>query len=584
VTAPTTLDAALRVAGRRPWSGVKIDAITVVSTTIVLLLAILVVPPVLILIHGSFNVPPPGVEYSGATLANFVQIFEGRRLLAGLSNSMIVATFATTLALVVGGSLAWLVERTNVPFKKLAYLTCVVSLGTPYVVYAVSWLFLLGRVGPLNDLYRTLRGSSDLLFNIHSIVGMILVQGFIWCPVVFLLIAPAFRNANADMEEAARMCGATVLETIYKISMKLALPAVVATALLVFIGNLEAFDVPALVGMPGGINVLTTDIYEAIRLQPPNLGRACAHSVLMMIMVGVLFWFYNRVARNADRFASITGKGYRPRPFDLGRTRWLGGALILLSFTILLVLPLLALLWSALSPFPRPIRLASFSKLTMSNFSNVLGSSDTLWLGVNTILVAAGAATAAMAITVFAGWLSARQSRGGAIINQLAMAPFVFPGIVFGVAMMQIGLRVPVPIYGTLWLICLAFSIRYLPLGMRYSFSGVLQIHRELEEAAAVSGATPLQRLRRIVAPLLSPAIISGWLFIFLVASKELSIAVLLAGPRSQTIAVTMMEQWVNGQSGELNALGLVWTAIMTVFATAFYVVSQRRPSASQTA
>jgi iron(III) transport system permease protein len=147
---------------------------------------------------------------------------------------------------------------------------------------------------------------------------------------------------------------------------------------------------------------------------------------------------------------------------------------------------------------------------------------------------------------------------------------------------MQIGLRVPVPIYGTLWLICLAFSIRYLPLGMRYSFSGVLQIHRELEEAASVSGATPLQRLRRIVTPLLSPAIISGWLFIFLVASKELSIAVLLAGPRSQTIAVTMMEQWVNGQGGELNALGLVWTAIMTVFATAFYVVSQRRPSATQ--
>ncbi len=212
----------------------------------------------------------------------------------------------------------------------------------------------------------------------------------------------------------------------------------------------------------------------------------------------------------------------------------------------------------------------------------MLGSSDTLWLGLNTVLVAAGAATAAMVITVFAGWLSARRSPGGALINQLAMAPFVFPGIVFGVAMMQIGLRVPVPIYGTLWLICLAFSIRYLPLGMRYSFSGVLQIHRELEEAASVSGATPLQRLRRIVAPLLSPAIISGWLFIFLVAAKELSIAVLLAGPRSQTIAVTMMEQWVNGQAGELNALGLVWTAIMTVFATAFYIVSQRRPSATQ--
>ena len=366
--------------------------------------------------------------------------------------------------------------------------------------------------------------------------------------------------------------------------MKLALPAVLATTLLVFIGNLEAFDVPALVGMPGGVYVLTTDIYESVRLQPPNLGRAYAFSVLMMILVGVLFSFYNRVARNADRFASITGKGYRPRPFDLGRMRWLGGLLILVSFIVLLVLPLVALLWSALSPFPRPIRFAGFSNATLSNFSNVLGSSDTFWLGLNTIVVAAGSATAAMAVTVFAGWLSARRRLGGAMINQLAMAPFVFPGIVFGVAIMQIGLRVPVPIYGTLWLIFFAFTIRYLPLGMRYSFSGVLQIHRELEEAAGVSGASPLQTLRRIVAPLMSPAIISGWLFIFLVASKELGIAVLLAGPRSQTIAVTMMEQWVNGQGGELNALGLIWTAVMTVFAIAFYIVAQRRPTAAQTA
>ena len=168
------------------------------------------------------------------------------------------------------------------------------------------------------------------------------------------------------------------------------------------------------------------------------------------------------------------------------------------------------------------------------------------------------------------------------MINQLAMVPFVFPGIVFGVAMMQIGLRFPIPIYGTLWLIFAAFAIRYLPLGMRYSFSGVLQIHRELEEAAAVSGASPLKTLRRIVAPLLAPAIISGWLFIFLVASKELAIAVLLAGPRSQTIAVTMLDQWVNGQAGELSALGLFWTAVMTIFAVAFYITTQRRPGAAQ--
>jgi iron(III) transport system permease protein len=560
------------------------DSAGFISAVTILLLAVLVIPPLVILIYGSFTTQTAGVNDAALTLGNYAQILENNRLLSGFSNSLIVATFSTLLALVVGGSMAWLVERTNAPFKTLAYITSVVSLGTPYVVYAVSWIFLLGRVGPANDLYRMLSGSQDVLFNIHTIGGMILVQGFIWCPVVFLLMAAAFRNANAEMEEAARMSGASILETIYHISLKLALPAVMATALLVFIGNLEAFDVPALIGMPGRINVLTTDIYESIRHQPPSLGRACAFSLTMVIVVGTLFSFYNRVARYADRYASITGKGYRPRPFDLGRGRWLGGSLILISFLMLIVLPMLALLWSALSPFPRPFRFAAFSSLTLQNFSNVIGSEDMLWLGFNTILVSAGAATASMMITFFAGWLSARRRVGGALVNQLAMVPFVFPGIVFGVAMMQIGLRFPIPIYGTLWLIFAAFAIRYLPLGMRYSFSGVLQIHRELEEAAAVSGATPLKMLRRIVAPLLAPAIISGWLFIFLVASKELAIAVLLAGPRSQTIAVTMLDQWANGQAGELSALGLFWTAVMTIFAIAFYITTQRRSVAAQSA
>jgi iron(III) transport system permease protein len=563
-------------------AGRNAGSIGFISAAILLLLAALVVPPLVILIYGSFTTQTAGVNDAAFTLGNYAQILESTRLLSGFSNSLIVASFATILPLVVGGSMAWLVERTNAPFKTLAYITSVVSLGTPYIVYAVSWIFLLGRVGPANDLYRMLTGSQDVLFNINTIGGMILVQGFIWCPVVFLLLAAAFRNANAEMEEAARISGASIFETIYHISLKLALPAVMATALLVFIGNLEAFDVPALIGMPGRINVLTTDIYESIKQQPPSLGRACAFSLAMVIIVGTLFSFYNRVARYADRYASITGKGYRPRVFDLGRGRWLGGSLILTSFVMLIVLPMLALLWSALSPFPRPFRFAAFSSLTLQNFSNVVGSGDMLSLGINTVLVSAGAATASMVITVFAGWLSARRRAGGALINQLAMVPLVLPGIVFGVAMMQIGLRFPIPIYGTLWLIFAAFAIRYLPLGMRYSFSGVLQIHRELEEAAAVSGASPLKTLRRVVAPLLTPAIISGWLFIFLVASKELAIAVLLAGPRSQTIAVTMLDQWVNGQAGELSALGLFWTAVMTIFAIAFYFTTQRRPGAAQ--
>jgi len=192
------------------------------------------------------------------------------------------------------------------------------------------------------------------------------------------------------------------------------------------------------------------------------------------------------------------------------------------------------------------------------------------------VLVGLAAASAVILLTLFASWLSVRRAPGGWLAERLAMAPLVFPGIVLGVAVMQIFLRVPIPIYGTLWILIWAFIISYLPYGMRYSASGMLQIHRELEEVAAISGASPLTRLRRIVAPLLGPSLLAGWLFIFLLAARALSLPILLAGPRSQTMAVAMYDLWSNGQGTELAALGLLWTGLMTLIAVIFYMLTRR--------
>ncbi len=191
-------------------------------------------------------------------------------------------------------------------------------------------------------------------------------------------------------------------------------------------------------------------------------------------------------------------------------------------------------------------------------------------------MVAAGAATGIMLITALAGWIAARNGPGGRILDQLATLSLVFPGICLGVAVMEVYLRVPLPIYGSLWIIAIAYVIRYMPYGMRYVYAGVLQLHRELEEAAGVAGASSLTTLRRIVAPLLTPALVAGWLFIFLIANKELSIAVLLASPGSQVIAVSIFDQWVNGQGGELAAFGLVWTVLMTIIACLFFAQMRR--------
>jgi iron(III) transport system permease protein len=181
-----------------------------------------------------------------------------------------------------------------------------------------------------------------------------------------------------------------------------------------------------------------------------------------------------------------------------------------------------------------------------------------------------------MAITALAGWIAGRNGPGGRLLDQLATLSLVFPGICLGVAVMEVWLRVPLPVYGTLWIIGIAYVIRYMPFGMRYVYSAVLQLHRELEEAAGVAGAGMMTTLRRVVVPLLTPALIAGWLFIFLIANKELAIAVLLASPRSQVIAVAIFDQWVNGQGGELAAFGLIWTVLMTIIATLFFVVTRR--------
>ena len=564
-----------------PPRGFRLPQGGIAGYVLAAIIALLVLPPLYVLIRTSFTEVTAGMGQGAFTLQNYVSLITGRNLGTMVFNSVIFAACATAVSLLFGGLLAWLVERTDVPLKGLAYLTTIISLGTPYILYVSAWLFLFGRAGPFNDLYRLYVDSSVTLINVNSLGGMIAIEGFLWSPLVFLMLSSAFRAANAEMEEAARVAGASIFETVWKISLRLAMPAILALALFVFIRNLESFEVPALVGMPGRVDVLTTEIYRSVKSLPPQLGYASAFSVVMLAVVAVLLFFYGRLSKRAERFASITGKGYRPRPFRLGRARIPMACIIVFNFIVVLALPLAAVVWMALMPFVRPMRWAALPFASLKNFANVIASPYYLGLGVNTLLVAAGCATAAMLLTIGAGWIAARRRPGGTIIDQLVTMPLVFPGLVLGVALLEIALQLPIPIYGTLWLIGIAFLIRYMPYGMRYTYTGVLQVHPELEQAAGVAGATTFQTLRRVVMPLLWPAIASGWLFIFLIAAKEMSLPLLLAGPNSQTVAVAMFDLWSNGQGGEVSALGLLWAALMTVFASFLYFILRRQSAAT---
>src|SRR5262249_52764907 len=233
-------------------------------------------------------------------LGNFEAVVRNRHFVTTSINSLIFAAASALVALVFGWVTAWVVERTNAPLKGLAYFTSVVSLGTPYILYVTAWLLFFGKAGPVNHLYRTLTGSTDVLINIYSMPGMVLVEGFLWSPLAFLLVGATLRNANPELEEAARVHGAGVGDTIRPPTMRLSLPSILALSMLVFIRAIEAFEVPALVGLPGRISVLTTDIYsDMVAHAPPDIGGASALSVLMLALVLVLLTIYGRLSRHA---------------------------------------------------------------------------------------------------------------------------------------------------------------------------------------------------------------------------------------------------------------------------------------------
>jgi iron(III) transport system permease protein len=559
---------------RIPWNADPTRAYVVV---LALVLGAMTMPPLLSLLQASFRLTTATGELGAFTLDHYRKILTDRQFFQSLWNSIVFCVGTAVLAIGMGGVTAWLVVRTTTPLHSIAYLSAIVSLGTPYILYVTAWLFVLGRSGPLNAILMAVTGSTQPVFNVYSLTGMILIEGFLWSPLVFLLLSAVFRTANADFEEAARMSGAGVLRTLAQVSLRMMLPALLAVAVLIIVRTLEAFEVPTLVGLPGGVKLMTTEIYLDMKKSvPPDLGYASAFSVVLLLLAAILLYFYSRLSRNASRFHTVTGRGYRVRPFELGRKRYLGDTLVLLNFLLTLVIPTGGLLWLSLMPFSQAISLNGLKMLTLDNYDVVLHSGfylDLVWM---TWLMCAGCATLVMTVTTISGWLIVRHRPGAAVLDHLATVPLVFPGIVLGVAMIELLLAAPFPIYGTIWAFIIAFAIRYLPYGMRYASAGVLQVHPELEEVAGVAGASSWRSLRHIVLPLIRPAMLSGWLFIFLVAARDVSLAVMLASPSAQPVAVSMFDLWGNGQGTELAAFGLVWTAMMTVVATGLYLVGQR--------
>jgi iron(III) transport system permease protein len=539
-------------------------------------LAYLVLPPFFFILHTSLVVDR-GLQAGSYTIQHFANIIESLEDVETLlANSLLFSIGSAGVALAYGTLLAWLAERSNAPFRKLAYVSAYVSFAIPGIIKVVGWIMLLGpKAGILNTAVAALTGSP--LLNIFSLSGMILVESFLWIPVVFLLMSTPFRSMDPALEEAATASGSTGWQVFRKVTFPLALPSVLAVLILTFIRSLEAFEIPALIGIPAGVEVLTTKIYLQIRGGLiPKYGEASAYSIVLIALVALGLYPYYRITSKTYKFTTISGKAYRPHRFDLGRWRWLGGCLMLV-LPLLQFFPIAAITWSSFLPFVQAPSRRALSLLSFNNYRTAFADSSIVDSVFNSLTVSVTSATVAIIITFFAAWLIVRASmKSRWILDQMAMLPLVFPGIVMGIAILKMYLAIPLPVYGTLWILVLAFIARYLPYGVRFSHSALLSLHRELEEGAMASGASWFQMVRHVVVPLIMPALLAGWIYIFLITFRELSIALLLYSPGSQVVAVKIWELWENGHVGELAAFSLVIAIGTVIVGSVFLRVAQR--------
>jgi iron(III) transport system permease protein len=541
-----------------------------------LVLGWLVLPPLVVLIWTSLT-EVEGAAGGAVTLENYARLAGQVRGAQVVANTLVYALAGAALATVLGTVLAWLVERTNAPLRFLAYATAFLSLSIPLIVKVLGFVLLLGpQAGMLNVWAERLLGTR--LFDVYSLAGMILVDGLVGVPLSFLLVAPLLRAMDPGLEESAATCGASAWQTIRRVTLPLAWPAIAAVFLLNCLTTLQSLDVPAMIGIPGRVFVLTSQIYLELKGSlDPGYGDASALAVVLKLIVVLAFWPYHRLTRQASRYATITGRGFRRATVDLGAWRPVA-ALALLLLPALVLLPLLPIVWASLVPFYAVPSVEALRTVSLANYQVALANPTILRSLQNSLVVSTVSATATMLLMLLLAWLMVRgKSRLAARLDQLAMLPLVIPGIVLAIALLRLYLVVPLPVYGTLWIMILAFVAHYLPYGLRYSSTGLMSLHQELEESAAASGASWRQTLTRIVVPLIAPALVAGWLYVFLGSFRHLGIPILLYSPGTEVVAATIFDLWRDAQFPELAAFAVLLSAGLLVLACATHGLTRRQ-------
>jgi iron(III) transport system permease protein len=540
------------------------------SGGLLVVLAFLVIYPVAMLLLGALTNTNPVVDGFGVfnlSFANFITVLGNPNVHVALANSLIACGGGTALAVIIGLTFSWVVVRTNTPGKSFIAAASMLPLFVPPLVAAVAWSVL---ASPKSGLLNTfLAGMGiDWRFNIYSMGGMIAIFGIYYAPYVYMFTASALRNMDPSLEEAAEVSGASALRTMFTVTFPLIAPAILSGMLLSFIVMLGIYGIPAVLGAPGDIPVLTTYIFKLTNWSPPLYSTAASVAIILMVVTGFLVWLQHRIVSRRS-YTTVAGKAFRPALLNLGPWRYLTLGLAIVYLFVVVVLPTAALIISAFRKFmfirtmaslfdERQYSLIHFDRL----FANPLAMRsiwNTMEVGIVTAIVG-GLFAFAIGYTINRTNLPGRKS-----IDVISTLPVAIPGLVIGVAYLWAWIGLPGGLYGTIWILALAFVARFMPDTVKALSTSLLQIHRELEEAAWICGKSLLGTIRTIVLPLARPGVIAAMTLLFVLAIRELGSSLFLYTSNTMVMAVLLLDYYEGGNVGITAAFSLVQMVLLAV-------------------
>ncbi len=559
----------------------RIPALTprqIVMPLIVLVCGALVIYPIAFLINESLNVGDPSAfppEQYG--FDNFTNLTDDYRALA---NTLLVSCIATVLAVIFGFLQAWILTRTNIPGRqRLERLMELPYYMTP-LIGALAWGVLLGpKTGLVNQVWRSFGAPGDL-FNIYSAYGIAWVMALFEGTVAFVMISAAMKSMDPSLEESSRVLGAGKLRTALRITLPLVAPGVLSATIFVFAEMLGSFAAAFVLGIPGRFYVVTTEIWQATLSFPPDYGRAAAMGLSLFGVMLITLTLARFVLKHGT-YTTITGKAFRPREMDVGTMRWPLLAIAWGYIVVAVILPLGALLLTSFERFATVI--LPQMHFTLANYETALQMGSVGPAFVNSLILGVSVSTIGVVVIGVLAWIIYRSrmpGRGAA--EYVIMFPQAVPRLVFGLGLLWAWINMPIPLYGTLWLLGIAYFTVFMPLGLRTIASVVLQVDPSLEECARVCGAGWAYQMRTVTMPLLRPGLVAAWLLIFIASVRELGVSIFLMGPNSKVIAPAIVNSWLSSSSELSAAMALIQTATVFIAVAIMFSLARRVSGVTQ--